>query len=163
MLHRLLQISTSSCGSMIYSLKFDCKKCTAAPDLLFVYLVCMCAHCSRAWRCFWTRGASQSPWTTSYLLPLSLTSIKSSRSAGKTTFFFFFLHPAIYVCVCVCYMQHTNVGWFINYLNCFLLALLSTTGGSWPIWQICWIIANSCSLIISSKDADCLFLNLFTF
>lgn len=97
-LHCLSQILTSSCGSIIYSLKCDCKKCAAAPDLLFVYLVCMCAHCSRAWRCFWTRGASQSPWTTSYLLPLSLTSIKSSRSAGKTTFFFF-LHRAICVCV----------------------------------------------------------------
>lgn len=87
----------------------------------------------------------------------------SSHQGVQVRQLFFFFFASCHMCVCVCYMQHTNVGWFINYLNCFLLALLSTTGGSWPIWQICWIIANSCSLIISSKDADCLFLNLFTF
>lgn len=32
------------------------------------------------------------------------------------------------------------------------LVLRSTTGGLWPIWQICWITANSSSLTIYSKD-----------
>lgn len=41
-----------------------------------------CLRCSRVWPCSWTRGASRSPSTASCWLPSSLTSIRSSRTAG---------------------------------------------------------------------------------
>lgn len=67
-----------------YTLQHSKLILTATILLLFTVCMCMYTFCSRAWPCFWTRGVSQSPWTTSYWLPLSLTSIRLSRTAGST-------------------------------------------------------------------------------
>lgn len=112
--------------------------------------VCVCGHCSRAWRCSWTPGASRSLWTASYWLPLSLTFIWSSRTAGGIAQWH---HVDLQNLTKTIWNQISSL-WSLTYFlstSCFPAlssALFSTTGGLWLIWQTCWITASSSSLII---------------
>lgn len=75
------------------------------------------------------------------------------------------LHPSLRTYIQLIYVYLWSMNSFCAHLitpSYVSSVLHSTTGGLWPIWQICWITATSSSLTIYSKNfgGNCIWIHL---